>query len=179
MTLIIGYIDKANDCVVIGADTAGSSTYFINTRSDLKVFKRGPFVFGCTSSFRMIQLLQFSLMIPEPKNGKVDLEYMATDFVNAVRKCFIEGGYTDNGKEMGGHFLVGYGNKLFDIMDDFQVSISADGYACCGSGMEYGMGAMHILNKMDLTARQKVRKALEAGAKFNPNVRGPFKILTT
>ena len=55
MTCIVGLIHE--DKVYIGADSAGAANGNITIRKDKKVFKVGEFIFGCTSSFRMIQLI--------------------------------------------------------------------------------------------------------------------------
>jgi hypothetical protein len=78
--------------VVIGAESAGVSGLDITIRKDPKVFITGEFIIGCTSSFRMIELLQFSLKVKE-RGDKDIYEYMCTDFINGVRKCFKKGGY--------------------------------------------------------------------------------------
>lgn len=92
MTCIVGYLDKKTKKVTIGGDSAGSSSNRVTIRKDVKVFKNDDFVIGCTSSFRMIQLLRFSFKPPEIKLKDI-YEYMCTDFINVVRNCFKDGGY--------------------------------------------------------------------------------------
>ncbi|HZK68569.1 MAG TPA: hypothetical protein VFC36_03120, partial [Paludibacter sp.] len=121
MTCIVGMVDKNSNRVIIGGDSASSGGSNVFIRKDPKVFKNGEFLIGCTTSFRMIQLLRFSLSLPEVT--KDIYEYMCTDFINEVRKCFKDGGYLQkytNGDEKGGSFLVAYKNRLFKIEDDFQ-----------------------------------------------------------
>ena len=65
MTCIVGMLNKGK--VIIGADSAGVSGLDVQIRKDPKVFITGEFVIGCTTSFRMIELLQFSLKI-KPQN---------------------------------------------------------------------------------------------------------------
>lgn len=106
MTCIVGLIHKQK--VIIGADSAGSNGRDISRRKDPKVFKTGPFVIGCTSSFRMIQVLRFAF---DPPKIKGDLyRYMCTDFVNAVRESFESSGYLQkesDGQERGGNLFSG------------------------------------------------------------------------
>ena len=68
----------------------------ITIRKDPKVFKVGNFLIGYTSSFRMGQILRFNFnplkYVPEIHND--EYEYMCTDFIDEVRVCFREGGYT-------------------------------------------------------------------------------------
>ena len=177
VTCIVGLIDKGK--VYIGGDSAGVSGLDITLRKDVKVFKNGDFVIGCTSSFRMIQLLRFSFT--PPKDSKADIyEYMCTDFIDAVRKCFKDGGYggsdTTSG-EVGGTFLVGYKGRLFQIYDDYQVAESAEIFDSCGCGATYALGTFFAIHKnKSISAKDKIIKALESAVHFSGGVRPPFVI---
>jgi ATP-dependent protease HslVU (ClpYQ) peptidase subunit len=63
MTCIVGMVE--NGKVYIGGDSAGVSGFDYHIREDQKVFQNGDMIFGFTSSFRMGQLLQYSLKIPD------------------------------------------------------------------------------------------------------------------
>ena len=179
MTCIVGMVDKQNDKVIIGGDSAGVLGTGIVLRKDEKVFKNGDFVIGCTSSFRMIQLLRYSFTPPEIKDGDI-FKYMCTDFVNEIRKVFDEGGFLQkykSGDDMGGTFLVGYKNRLFKIEDDFQVSETLQGYDACGSGADVALGSIYT-NEIN-NIKKRVEKALEAASNFNTGVAAPFTIYST
>lgn len=181
MTCIVGYLDKKNKIVTIGGDSAGVSDLNIIIRKDKKVFRVGDFVIGCTSSFRMIQLLRFSFKPPEIKSKSI-YQYMCTDFINEVKECFKNGGYLqkyEDGDDKGGTFLVGYKNRLFKVDNDFQVAESSNGIDAIGCGSDYALGALYSLSKQDITARQKVVKSLEAAAFFSAGVCKPFVITCT
>lgn len=171
-------IDKATDSVVMGGDSAGVSNYDISVRKDSKVFYVGEFLVGCTTSFRMMQLLRFSV---KPIEINKDIfEYMCTDFVNEIRKVFKEGGYAEikDGKELGGQFLVAYKNRLFMIDADFQVSEHINGYDAVGCGYAYALGSI-FSQKDKLPTRGIIYKALECAAYFSAGVCEPFNILST
>jgi 20S proteasome alpha/beta subunit len=180
MTCIVGLVDK--DGVVIGGDSAGSNMRTIVTREDVKVFRRGEFLIGYTTSFRMGQLLQYELIVPTQHQEKTDHEYMATDFIDAVRACFKTGGFatvSDN-VETGGTFLVAYKGSLYEVDSDFQVGICRDGYATCGCGYQTAIGAVHVLTQLihpKPSTEDIVRIALETSEYHNIGVRGPFVIL--
>jgi len=181
MTCIAGMVDKNSNRVVIGGDSASSGGSNIFIRKDAKVFVNGEFLIGCTSSFRMIQLLRFSLKPPEI-NSKDIYEYMCTDFINAVRTCFKEGGYLQkytDGDEKGGFFLVAYKDRLFKIEADFQVGENLNGIDAVGCGADFALGAMHSLTDQNITAEDKVLKALEAAEFLAIGVRRPFVIYNT
>lgn len=178
MTCIVGYLDKKTKKVTIGGDSAGVAGLDITIRKDEKVFKVGDFIIGCTSSFRMIQLLRFSFKPPEIKSKNI-YEYMCTDFINAVRECFKNGGYLQkysDGDEKGGTFLVAYKNRLFRIENDFQVAESLNGIDAVGCGAYYALGSLHILSRQNLTPKEKVLKSLETAAFFSAGVSKPFVI---
>ena len=43
MTCIVGFVDKKNDCVYIGADSLGSNGYTKSVQSQPKVFRNDTF----------------------------------------------------------------------------------------------------------------------------------------
>lgn len=178
MTCIVGIIEKEK--VFIGGDSAGASGLDVRIRKDPKVFKINDFAIGCTSSFRMIQLIRFSFKSPYIKKNQDVYEYMCTNFINALRKCFKDGGYIeiDRSRESGGTFLVGYKNRLFAIYDDFQVEELTDEFNCVGCGAKYAFGALRAMDKK-LSATEKIKKALEIATYYSGGVRLPFIIEKT
>lgn len=171
MTAIVGLVH--NGAVHIGGDSAGVGPGWSSTvRADAKVFRNGPYLMGFTDSFRMGQLLRYALDAPKP--GR-DLErHMATTFVDAVRKTLVDGGWIwrDNGRELGGTFLVGVAGRLFVVHGDFQVGEPADGYAAVGCGQDIALGALYA--SAGQPPARRVRAALEAAAHFSAGVRAPF-----
>jgi ATP-dependent protease HslVU (ClpYQ) peptidase subunit len=166
----------AKDGVYLGGDSAGVAGMSLTVRADQKVFENGPMLFGFTSSFRMGQLLRYKLSPPR-RYPEIDLfEYMATDFVDAVRKTLKNGGYarTDNGEDSGGTFLVAREGRLFKVQRDFQVSESMHGFDAIGCGEDYALGALHANER--LAPDERVRSALEAASRFSAGVCGPFVI---
>ena len=162
------------DKVLIGADSAGSNGYSIANRKDVNVFKNDGFVIGCRTSFRMIQVLQYKFSPPKRHPETDVMKYMVSEFAEAVRSCFKEGGFapTNNNVDTGGTFLVGYQGRLFRMDSDYQVGESADGFDACGCGEAYALGVMQSNTHLDPKAR--VLKSLETAAYFSCGVRGPF-----
>jgi len=182
MTCIVGIVDKENNKVYIGGDSAGISDLTINIRKDRKVFKVGDFVIGCTSSYRMIQLLMFSFK-PPGINNKNLFEYMCVDFVNAVKETFRDGGFMQTeqlGDDSGGEFLVGYKNRLFKICSDFQVGENLNGIDSIGCGAYFALGSLYFSSKQSLlSVKMQVKSALEASSFYSAGVDKPFIILET
>lgn len=177
MTCIAAVAD--GERVWIGGDSAGVAGWSLNVRADEKVFANGPFVMGFTSSFRMGQLLRYCLTPPE-RDPECDLDrYMATSFIDAVRKCLKDGGFARKNEEAesGGTFIVGIAGSLFVVGDDYQVSKLACGYAAVGCGDQVAAGALYASKHLD--PERRVRLALEAAEAHSSGVRSPFVIKHT
>lgn len=175
MTCIAGVVHDGK--VYIGGDSAGVGGYSLSVRADEKVFVNGSFLFGFTSSFRMGQVLQYAFKPPKRYSDKSIMEFMVTDFIDAIREAFKGAGVAkkDSEVETCGNFLVGYEGRLFNIMDDYQVGEAACGYDAIGCGMDIALGALHVSG--DVEPNSRIRGALAAAEQHSAGVRGPFKIL--
>lgn len=175
MTCIVGI--EHDGGVTIGADSAGIAGLSVTIRADTKVFRNGEFVMGFTTSFRMGQLLRYSLVPPTPADWDID-RFMATEFVTAVRDCLREGGYSriESGAESGGTFLVGIRGRLYRIDEDYQIGRSVDLYDACGCGEEFALGALHANGGLE--PEDRVRGALEAAAHHSAGVAAPFHLVS-
>jgi ATP-dependent protease HslVU (ClpYQ) peptidase subunit len=176
VTCIVGI--QQGGRVVIGGDSAGVAAWSITVRADTKVFRNGEFIMGFTDSFRMGQLLRYSLVPPVPQDWDLD-RFMATDFIAVVRDCLRDGGFArnDSGNESGGLFLVGIRGHLYRIDSDYQIGRSIDEYYAVGSGDEYACGSLHSTRGLD--PEQRVRMALEAAAHHSTGVCPPFHIVSS
>jgi 20S proteasome alpha/beta subunit len=177
MTCIVG-IQHAGG-VTIGADSAGSDSDTVSARADAKLFLVGPYLFGFTTSFRMGQLLHYSMKPPSPPVRDLD-RFMATTFIDAVRDCFAAGGFaeTNMGVERGGVFLVGVAGKLYVVQGDYQIGRQVNHYDAVGCGEHLALGSLHTTEKLDLEPKQRVRLALQAATEHSPFVGGPLRIKT-
>jgi ATP-dependent protease HslVU (ClpYQ) peptidase subunit len=175
MTAIVGITDQTK--VYIGGDSGSSDGWLETIRSDEKVFRNGPYLFGFTTSFRMGQLLHHALTPPEP-TGELD-RFMVTTFVDAVRDCLKSGGWAQktNEREEGGDFLVGIGGRLFTVFGDYQVAEQVAGHAAIGSGYLAALGSLHTTAQYDIAPRQRIVHALQAAEHHTSGVREPFTIL--
>ena len=125
----------------------------------------------------MIQLLRYSLIL-EPVGDKDIYKYMCTTFVNAVRKCFEEGGYIKEAKEgkneEGGVFLVGFTDRLFKVGSDFQVAESMEDYEACGCGHAYAKGSLYSTKEFELSPIERLEHALYAADHHSGGIAKPF-----
>lgn len=174
MTCIVGLAQDGE--VYIGGDSAAVSGWTVQETALRKVFRVGQFLIGYAGSFRMGQILQYHLSVPQQQDGVSDERYMVVDFVEAARTCFKEKGYTkiDNNREAAPYVLVGYRSTLYMIDDDFQVQHLESGLDAIGSGREYALGAMAA--RMDLSPYDRIMRALEISASFSGSVCAPFRV---
>jgi hypothetical protein len=186
MTCIVALID--GNKVFLGGDSAASDdkSGIIFQRIDPKVFKVGQFGIGFVDSFRMGQILQYNWNPPKytPTKGNKNLDkFMRTRFIDSVKETFREHGYgnfgpgTEDG-DQGGIFLISVSGtgKIFTMDSDFHIGEVDVPYMAEGSGQELALGSLFSTGSVK-TPRKRIRMALEAAAKFNMSVRGPFTII--
>lgn len=175
MTCIVGVEHEGR--VWMGGDSAGVSGWLHHQRTDAKVFRRGPFIMGFTTSFRMGQLLRYTLDATPQQKAQGDHEYLATTFVDAVRRCLKDGGFAklEAAQEEGGDFLVGYRGHLYQVCSDYQVASNSAGFDSVGCGREIALGALHVTEGQP--PRRRVATALEAATRFSAGVSAPFHII--
>jgi len=177
MTCIIGLAE--DNKVWIGGDSASgaSNSWTVRATTIKKVFQLPPFLMGCSTSFRMIQLLHYCLRDLPEQTESGNMAYMVGIFVEHVRKLFKEKGFSkvDDNEETGGEFLVGYRGKLYLIGSDFQVNGNRDGLDAIGCGARFALGAMKALEH--LPPRERILLSLEIAAYFSGGVMPPFTIL--
>jgi ATP-dependent protease HslVU (ClpYQ) peptidase subunit len=172
MTCIVALVD--NGIVHIGADSAGVSGLHRRVRKDEKVFINGPFIMGFTTSFRMGQLLRYKFEPPKQTVNQDDMQYMVTDFIDSVRRCFANNGFGDKDATVGGTFLVGYNGKIYQIDSDHQVGIPNESYSSVGCGYELALGSLHTTENFDIKPEKRIIMALEAASTFSTGVAPPF-----
>jgi len=171
MTCIVGLVERGT--VYIGGDSASVAGWTSRVTRLPKVFRRGPFLIGYTTSFRMGQLLQHALNVPLQKDDD-DMRFMVMTFAESVRSLLKERGVAkiEANAESGGQFLVAYRKRLYSVQADFQVNEMADGFDAVGSGAEYALGAMAATKGLSPTLR--IKRALGVSAHFNMAVSPPF-----
>lgn len=181
MTCIIGLVDQKTKKLYIGGDSCGTSGWNVTTRADKKVFQKGDFIMGFTTSFRMGQILQYDFNPPPfPEQEEDVMKYMVSSFVKEVRNCLKSNGYAviQSNQESGGEFLVGYKQRLFKIDNDFQLAESIDDIFAVGSGAQTDLGAMHALDLDGMSPEERIKRSLEITEKLNASVRAPFNIIS-
>jgi hypothetical protein len=181
MTCIAG-ISLSNGEVWIAGDSAGT-----NASSQQTLYREGKvfvvrnahgdeFLLGCGTSFRMMDLLRYTL-VPPPYEEEELHRYMVVGFVEAVRACLEAGGWArkEANREEGGTFLVGFRGRLFEISPDYQICEALIGYHAIGTGDDLALGAL-FATQGNRDPQNRLMLALQAAAYHNSDVREPFVI---
>jgi ATP-dependent protease HslVU (ClpYQ) peptidase subunit len=179
VTCIAGIVDK-DGAITLGGDSAGVSGLDVTVRKDPKVFIKGSFIYGFTSSFRMGQVLQYRFDSPD-HDPRWDIDtFLRTVWIDSLRKAMETGGYArkDSGQESAGCFMFGYKGRLFFVDSDYQIGEPSLNYYAVGCGADYAKGVLFSTADSKLTASQRVQRSLECAERFSGGVRSPFVIHT-
>lgn len=189
MTCIIGFIDKTNECVWMGADSLGSNGYTQSIYTQPKVFHHDVFknvVMGSTTTFRHIDLLKYSEnLFPEVdfyKKKEIDHKYMVKTFIPNLINLFQNNIKGEAETDRGANFLLGANNQLFEIQPDYSVLVPERGFAAVGCGGPVAMGSLITTTKYfgdNLSPKDHILYALRAATDYCCGVSGPFVIINT
>lgn len=189
MTCIIGFVDKENDCVWMGADSLGSNGYTKSVNTQHKVFHHDVFknvVMGSTTTFRHIDLLKYSEnLFPEIdfyKDKEIDHRYIVKTFIPNLITLFQSNIPSESETNRGANFLLGAKNKLFEIQSDYSVLVPDRGFAAVGCGQDVAIGSLISTTqyfKDSLSPVDHILYALRAASDYCCDVQGPFVIINT
>jgi len=154
-----------------------------------KVWKKGPFIFGSSGSYRAIQLVRqymnvMRLLIENRRRADPITEsFMVSTMVPAIKKILEDHNFSEKHNEQSSQeaeFLIGVDNKLFLLQSDYAVLEFAAPFAAIGSGMLVAAGAMEILTKNTrMNPATIIKHALTAVHKHVNTVGEPGPIITT
>jgi hypothetical protein len=140
----------------------------------------------------MGQILRYETKLPElPEDlAAENLErFFVTGIIPAVRQAFAdhgfakkarferrwEGGFAEEGQDLGGLFIVGVAGQIFEVRQDFQLARPSEPYSAVGAGAAIALGALHAsASCTTLTPRDRAERALEAAEAYCSGVRRPF-----
>lgn len=176
MTCIVAL--EVNGKVYMGSDTFGSNGHTGGTNEAPKTFRNGSAMIGYTSSFRMGQILQYGLVVPEESLSWDIDKWVAMDLMPAIRAAFAAHGWDrlTEGRAKGGSFLFAIRGRCYEIQSDYSFLRSVNGEYAVGSGEDYALGSLHSTRGWtDPEAR--VEAALAAAAAHVVSVDGPFDFM--
>jgi ATP-dependent protease HslVU (ClpYQ) peptidase subunit len=146
MTCIIAKIHDKKVHMI--ADRMGSDG-FLKENYPLvkKIFKNGDFIIGCTTSFRMIQILQHTWEAPKKSLDISDDKYIYKIITESIMAAFkaADFGHKKDAHYQGGNFLMGWKGRLFEVQDDMSI-LEYQNFSSVGCGEYHAYAAMETLN---------------------------------
>lgn len=176
MTCIVAL--EANGKVYMGSDTFGSNGYTGATYEAPKTFHNGSALIGICGSYRMGQLLQYALVVPEETlTWDID-RWIALDLMPAIRTAFDAHGWDrlNEGRAKGGAFLFAISGRCYEIQSDYSFLRSVNGEYAIGSGEYHARGSLHATRDW-AKPKKRVAAALAAAAEHVVSVDGPFDFM--
>jgi hypothetical protein len=184
MTLVVGLAHGGR--VYMGTDSAEAGVDNLSVRRDPQIVWKGAFFFGVPSSYRLENLVRYSLDMPDSALGP-DLRRFLVDQVAAPLRTWIaegqfapvvrakaKGAGDPDFREFDALMLVGHQGRLFTVGADGQVVEPLEGYDALGTGDEAALGALRVSRgqRPDLRAFA----ALHAAEYLTGAVRAPFHV---
>lgn len=170
MTTIVAV--QSNDGVLFGADsqvTASNGRKYSATRM-VKITERNDYIIAGSGECAPCDIAQHIWIPPKPTvKDKRDLyHFMIATVVPSLKQCFKDNDYKVNpdDDETAFSFLVAMCGEVFEIADDFSISLDDSGFYGVGSGSGYAIGALH--------AGATVEQALSIAAKNDAFTSAPF-----
>jgi len=170
MTTIVAV--QSNDGVLFGADsqvTASNGRKYSATRM-VKITERNDYIIAGSGECAPCDIAQHIWIPPKPTvKDKRDLyHFMIATVVPSLKQCFKDNDYKVNpdDDETAFSFLVAICGEVFEIADDFSISLDDSGFYGVGSGSGYAIGALH--------AGATVEQALSIAAKNDAFTSAPF-----
>ena len=169
MTTIVAV--QYEDKVLFGADSLVTSTRKYNHPRMIKISQKGQYIIAGSGLSSYCDVAQHIWTPPNPTaSDKKDFyHFLIAKVIPSLKQCFKDNDLKlddDKDDEPRFGFLIAVGGEVFDIADDFAVSLTSTGFYGIGSGSSLAIGA--------LEAGASVEKALEIASKHDPYTAPPF-----
>jgi len=181
MTCIVGV--EHEGVVYMGADSITLNGWAKDIIAGTKLFKKAGMLFGCAGNPRMAQILRYQTDFAPRKQGQSDEEYLICEVIEKARLAFKECGYTEteNGRELGANFLLGYNGHLYSVENGFQLCRSARKMCAMGAGEEFAMGALYATLRQfegwtEVAITEALKHSMETAAELSAAVSQPFVV---
>lgn len=184
MTCIVGIVTE--DGVILGADTLwAAGLYWAETSAVPKVFTielcSGEKIgIGFAGQPRVMQILIHCVdwlnLGSWPQHGS-EQAWIVSAAIPAMRRALDEHGAKpdDDSESVEAQFLFAVNGRLFEIQSKWQVFEGVNRYGAIGSGGPYALGSLATVGIGE--PKSRVLAALEAAARFTPNVAPPFTVI--
>lgn len=161
--------------IYMAADSLICSGQMVQELELCKIIQREGMLFGVSGSALMINALRYRLVIPANASEHPE-QYLNTVFLDALRECFegVKAIDSENLNGFDGTLLIGYCGKLYKIDSSYVVFAVTDAYNAIGSGRDYALAAMAVLDT--LPPGERVKRAVEVAIKFDIYSGGVVKV---
>lgn len=169
MTTIVAV--QSADGVKFGADAQVTANRKYSHIHMAKISHRGQFIIAGSGLSSYCDVAQHIWNPPAPTTAdKKDIyHFVISKVIPSLKQCFKDNDLKldgDKDEETRFAFLIAVCGEVFDIGDDFAVSIDAGGLYAIGSGASLALGA--------LESGKSIKRALEIAAKHDPYTGAPF-----
>jgi len=161
---------QKEDGVYFGADSLVTAGRKYNDPRMVKISERGAFLIAGSGESAACDIAQHIWDPPKVGvNDKKDLyHFVIAKVIPSLKECFKAQDYkwesTDDDTKFA--FLIAVGGEVFDISEDFAVSLTSTGFYGVGSGSSLAIGA--------LEAGATLEEALIIASKHDPYTGEPF-----
>jgi 20S proteasome alpha/beta subunit len=173
MTCIVAISD--NGKVYMGGDRGHSDSHTLVSSTQPKIFDVGSYLIGYCGNSGIGQAVVYNFQYPAVgKTHNID-RHMLKVFIPALRSFFKESDIKipdDDDSNAG--FIVGVKGRVYEIdISDFQCVEYEE--VSIGSGSSYAYGSLYT--SIDLPAKARVEKAIQAAINYSPTCKAPIDIL--
>lgn len=178
MTAIVGYADGIT--AWIGGDSAaqngGWTRFAIRER---KVWRQQDvdMVIGCCGRWRVSQLLQTFLILPEQKGDESPIQYLVAQFVPAVQQVLRDHNELIKNDESGTGIIIAYKGVVYAMDSAFCVNAIEPQVVADGAGGDVAKGAFQAFLDTGMDIESAILKALAIAGDFDLTVAPPYYVL--
>lgn len=177
MTCVIAYRRNINK-IILASDKMASNYYSKQITKESKIFEKNGFHIGCTTSFRMIQILKHIWYPPDRKIKQNTEQYLYKDVVESIRACFKANGFGDATKEVYGNFILIYENRIFEMQNDLSLMESEMIVTAVGSGEDYAIASIMALLSYEKNDKKLLTRTFDIISSVATTVSKEFEIIT-
>jgi ATP-dependent protease HslVU (ClpYQ) peptidase subunit len=173
MTTVIG-VQQDDKAILIADNQITDGSRPLKHPNHRKITENGKILIARSGDVGICDIIQYVWIVPQPTtpDKKDYFKFMVSKFVPSLRSCLKEHDYFslkgENKDDYSFTLLVAVGGFIFEVGDDFSVSMSEDGIYGVGSGSDYAIGA--------IKAGASLERAMEIAEELDVNTSGPFLI---
>lgn len=176
MTCIIAHTDGVSS--FLAGDKLGSNGFTKTVQTEPKVFEKEfiklhddgltrtkeVMALGYTTSFRMGQLLNYNLNLPEQDASQTFSQYLVLKVIPIIRQMFKEEwGARDASQDVGGgQFIILHNHTIYEVQEDFSVLQPKTRITAVGSGTYHAIAAMQAYIEVENESKKPLHERIKS-----------------